>query len=125
MPRLALLALAAIACSVTVAVGLTSAATTQTRSLRADADGAFRFNKKTLTVSPGRVKIVMTNPSSSGDQHAIAVEGQGRLTKTAGRRTPARSRPSPSPCARAGRMRSIAPVGSHESLGMKGKIRVS
>jgi uncharacterized cupredoxin-like copper-binding protein len=48
-----------------------------TLSLKADAGGALKFNKKSLSAPHGRVTIVMTNPSGSGLKHGIAVEGKG------------------------------------------------
>ena len=124
MHRLVLLAVAAVACSVTVAVGLTSAATTQTRTLKADAGGAFKFNKTTLRVSAGKLKVIMRNPSTSGLSHAIAVEGKG-IDKD-GKTVSPGGTSTVTVTLRKGRTYEFyCPVGSHESLGMKGKIRVS
>ena len=66
----------------------------------------------------------MTNPSSSGDQHAIAVEGRG--VDKDGRTADPGEKSTVTVTLRAGRTYAFyCPVGSHESLGMKGKIRVS
>jgi len=45
--------------------------------LSADPGGALRFTQSKLTAKPGTVTLVMKNPSSSGVQHGIAVEGNG------------------------------------------------
>jgi uncharacterized cupredoxin-like copper-binding protein len=62
----------------------TSAATTQpasgggqTEKLSADPNGALKFTQTSLTAKAGKVTFQMTNPSSSGIQHGIAVEGNG------------------------------------------------
>jgi uncharacterized cupredoxin-like copper-binding protein len=44
-------------------------------SLEADPSGQLRFNKKTLQSKPGKVTIVMTNPSPLS--HSVAIEGSG------------------------------------------------
>lgn len=50
----------------------------QTVKLSADSGGRLAFDKTTLTVTkPGTVTLVMTNPSSSGLRHGIAMEGNG------------------------------------------------
>ena len=124
MHRLALLAVAAVACSVTVAVGLTSAATTQTRTLKADAGGAFKFNKKTLFVRAGKVKIVMRNPSTSGLPHAIAVEGKG-LDKDGKTVSPGHTSTVTVTLRKGRTYEFYCPVDSHKARGMEGKIKVS
>jgi plastocyanin len=61
----------------------TSASTTsssgagQTLQLSADPNGALKFDHTSLTAKAGKVSVVMTNPSSSGVQHGIAIEGNG------------------------------------------------
>jgi plastocyanin len=123
MHRLALLLAATVACAVTVAVGLTSAATTQTRTLKADAGGAFKFNKKTLTAAPGRVRIVMTNPSGSGKPHAIAIEGKG-IDKDGAVASPGHTS-SVTATLKRGTYEFYCPVDSHKAKGMRGTIKVS
>jgi uncharacterized cupredoxin-like copper-binding protein len=49
----------------------------QTVKLSADPNGALRFNTSTLQAKAGTVTVEMSNPSSSGLQHGIAVEGHG------------------------------------------------
>ena len=47
-------------------------------SLSADPGGQLRFTKTKLTLAkPGTVTLRMTNPSSAGMDHGIAVEGNG------------------------------------------------
>ena len=49
----------------------------QTEKLSADPSGALKFTQTSLTAKSGTVTLQMTNPSSSGVEHAIAVEGNG------------------------------------------------
>ena len=53
------------------------AARATTLRLTADPHGALRFNTKRLTARAGRVQIILTNPSSSGMPHGIAIKGHG------------------------------------------------
>jgi len=46
-------------------------------SLSADPNGALKFTQTSLTAKAGKVTIQMSDPSSSGIQHGIAVEGNG------------------------------------------------
>ena len=122
-PRIALLAAATVALSVTVAVGLTSAATTQTRTLSASSTGKLAFTKKTLRASHGRVKVVMTNPSSSGLRHGIAVEGHGidrdgKIVSPGGKSTVTVT-------LKRGTYEFYCPVKGHKAAGMEGTIKVS
>jgi plastocyanin len=43
----------------------------------ADPGGQLRFNPSTLTAAPGKVTLVMTNPSSAGMEHGVAIDGNG------------------------------------------------
>ena len=43
----------------------------------ADPNGALKFNTTKLTAQAGTVTIVMDNPASSGNEHGIAVSGNG------------------------------------------------
>ncbi len=87
------LVVAAVAIIVAVSGGSTSKASTPASStatstppagrgevlkLSADPGGQLRFTTSTLTAAkPGKVTLVMTNPSSAGMEHAIAIEGNG------------------------------------------------
>ena len=53
--------------------GVHEAATT-TRNLAADPGGDLTFTKTRLTAKPGRVTLVMKNPSSSGLPHGIGIK---------------------------------------------------
>jgi uncharacterized cupredoxin-like copper-binding protein len=56
----------------------TPAAKGKVLSLSADPGGQLRFTKTKLTLAkPGTVTLRMTNPSSAGMDHGIAVEGNG------------------------------------------------
>lgn len=68
---------AAPAASTTAPAASAGAASAVTVSLAADANGALAFDTSTLSAKAGKVTIVMTNPSTSGMPHAIAVEGNG------------------------------------------------
>ena len=46
--------------------------------LSADPGGQLRFTKSALTAAkPGKITLIMTNPSSAGMDHGIAVDGNG------------------------------------------------
>jgi plastocyanin len=45
--------------------------------LSADPNGALKFNTSSLQAKAGMVTVEMSNPSSSGVQHGIAIEGHG------------------------------------------------
>jgi uncharacterized cupredoxin-like copper-binding protein len=49
----------------------------QVLKLSADPGGQLRFTASTLTAKPGKVTLVMANPSSAGMEHGIAVDGNG------------------------------------------------
>jgi uncharacterized cupredoxin-like copper-binding protein len=121
--RAVLLTAATAACTVTVAVGLTSAATTQTRALRANPAGALSFNVKTIRVAHGKVRIVMTNPSTSGVHHGIAVEGKG-LDRDGAVVAPGR-KSTLTVTLKRGTYEFYCPVKGHKAAGMEGKIKVS
>ena len=49
----------------------------QTVKLSADPNGALKFAQTSLSAKSGSVTLDMSNPSSSGVEHGIAVEGNG------------------------------------------------
>jgi plastocyanin len=56
----------------------TPAAKGKVVALSADPGGQLRFTKSKLTLAkPGTVTLRMTNPSSAGMDHGIAIEGNG------------------------------------------------
>jgi uncharacterized cupredoxin-like copper-binding protein len=96
--RLSLLAIAPVAVALVIAgcggssssSGSTTATTTtksssttsatpsgQVIKLSADPGGQLRFTKSKLTAKPGKVTLVMDNPSSAGMDHGISIEGNG------------------------------------------------
>ena len=94
--RLSLLAIAPVAVALVIAGcgssnnGSTTATTTTKSSsstsstpsghvikLSADPGGQLRFTKSKLTAKPGKVTLVMDNPSSAGMDHGISIEGNG------------------------------------------------
>jgi uncharacterized cupredoxin-like copper-binding protein len=115
-------AIAALGIAVLPASGGARPAAT-TLKLKADAGGKLRFNKKTLRARHGTIKIVMTNPSSSGKPHAVAVEGHG-VDKDGNTAAPGKtSRVSVK--LKKGRYEFYCPVDGHKAGGMEGKLIVS
>jgi uncharacterized cupredoxin-like copper-binding protein len=49
----------------------------QTVKVSADPNGALKFTQTSLSAKSGSVTIDMNNPSSSGIEHGIAIEGNG------------------------------------------------
>jgi uncharacterized cupredoxin-like copper-binding protein len=49
----------------------------QTLHLKADADGGLYFEPRKLAGKAGAIRLVMTNPKSTGKEHGIAVKGNG------------------------------------------------
>jgi len=90
--------------------------------LRAAAGGDLKFNKKKLKAKAGRVRIVMTNPSTSGNKHGIEVSGHGTEKKGKvvgpGRKSRVTIRLKP------GRYVFFCPVPGHRAAGMKGTLVV-
>jgi uncharacterized cupredoxin-like copper-binding protein len=81
-----LFALAIAACGGSSSSSSTTAASTsstqpsgggQTIKTSADPNGALKFSQTSLSAKSGSVTIDMSNPSSSGTQHGIAIEGNG------------------------------------------------
>jgi plastocyanin len=94
----------------------------QKRTLRADANGALEFNKKTVNAKPGKATFTVVNPSGSGQQHALEVEGKGSEKKTAtigpGKKASVTIK------LKAGNYTFYCPVDGHRAAGMKGKVVV-
>jgi uncharacterized cupredoxin-like copper-binding protein len=81
-----LFALAIAACGGSSSSSSTTAASTsstqpsgggQTIKTSADPNGALKFAQTSLSAKSGSVTIDMSNPSSSGIEHGIAIEGNG------------------------------------------------
>jgi uncharacterized cupredoxin-like copper-binding protein len=140
LPRAALIGLGAVAL-VLVATGCgssnnsttTSAAESSTTTsaaaggqdlkLSADPNGALSFTNTQLSANAGNVTLTMTNPSSSGIEHGIAVEGNGvdqdgQIVQPGGTSTVTVSNLKP------GKYEFYCPFDSHKQQGMTGTLTV-
>lgn len=115
----ALVALAALAAGVLLAGALAAPAATVLK-ISANPKGALRYDKTTLRAKPGRVTIVMANPSTV--PHNVAIRGKdvrslGKVVLKGGTsRVTARLK--------AGRYVFYCSVPGHEPAGMKGILTV-
>ncbi|HEX2396566.1 MAG TPA: cupredoxin domain-containing protein [Solirubrobacteraceae bacterium] len=100
-----------------------SAGANQTLSLKADEDGGLYFEPKTLTAKTGSVKLVMSNPSSSGIQHGIAVEGNG-VDQDGPVVAPGKTS-TVTVTLKPGKYEFYCPFDGHKQQGMKGTLTVS
>jgi uncharacterized cupredoxin-like copper-binding protein len=117
-PRLLVLALA-VAAAVVVPAGALGASTAR---LSADAKGKLKFNTTRLTVSHGRVTLVMKNPGSSGIAHGIAIQGKGINNK--GKTVSPGGTSSVTATLKKGTYTFYCPVDGHKAAGMKGTLVV-
>jgi uncharacterized cupredoxin-like copper-binding protein len=120
--RLALVAVVVASLAVS-AVGVAKTKPPQKRTVQANPNGQLKFNKTTLTVKHGRVKLIMKNPKSSGLDHGIAIKGQG-LDKDGRIVAPGKSSSVTAKLSK-GTYTFYCPVLGHAKAGMKGKITVS
>ena len=92
----------------------------QTLKLIADAGGALKFDKSTLTAKAGKVTIVLDNPSSL--PHAVEVEGNGieEESDTIGKGETTKVTAT----VKAGEYEYYCPVDGHKAGGMEGKLTV-
>jgi uncharacterized cupredoxin-like copper-binding protein len=95
------------------------AAHAQTLKLSADPGGALRFTTTHLTAKAGTVKLVLTNPSSSGMPHGIAVQGHDSSPVVGPGKTT-----SVTMTLKKGSYTFICPVPGHAAAGMKGTLTV-
>lgn len=88
--------------------------------LSADPSGALKFDKTSLSAKPGKVTVVMDNPSDV--PHAVEVEGEGveEEGKTVGRGGVSEV----SVELQAGEYEYYCPVGNHKDAGMEGTLTV-
>ena len=105
------------------AAGVASSKPPQKRSLSANKNGELKFNKTKFTVKAGKVKLVMTNPKSSGQEHGIAVKGNG-LDKDGRIVAPGKTSTVTVSLKKGKTYTFYCPVPGHAALGMKGKITV-
>lgn len=92
----------------------------QTLKLSADPGGALEFDKSTLTAQPGKVTIVMDNPSDL--PHAVEIEGSG--VEVAGETVGKGGVSKASADLKAGEYEYYCPVGNHKDAGMEGTLTV-
>jgi uncharacterized cupredoxin-like copper-binding protein len=128
-PRLSLPLLAVGAAAVIAGCGSASAYTApaantasahvQTVKLSADPHGALRFTTSHLTAKAGTIKLVLTNPRSSGMAHGIAIQGHGS-SKVVGAGKTATLTVS----LKKGKYTFVCPVPGHAAAGMKGTLTV-
>jgi uncharacterized cupredoxin-like copper-binding protein len=109
---------AVVALGVTVPAGAATAPV-HTKTLSADPDGGLTFTKKKITVRHGTVKLVMTNPSSSGLQHGIAIvhHGKGKIVDP-GAKSSVKAKLAK------GTYTYYCPFPGHKAAGMKGRLTV-
>ncbi len=92
----------------------------QTLKLSADAGGALKFDKSSLTAKAGKVTIVLDNPSSL--PHAVDIEGNGieESSDTIGEGETTEVTAT----VEAGEYEYYCPVDGHEAGGMTGTLTV-
>jgi uncharacterized cupredoxin-like copper-binding protein len=91
----------------------------QTLTLVADPGGALEFDKTELTAKPGKVTIVMDNPSDV--PHAVEIEGNGVNAET---KTLTGGKADVTVDLEAGEYKFICPVDGHAAAGMEGSLTV-
>ncbi len=96
------------------------AASAKQLKLTADPGGALKFDKTSLATKPGKVTVVLDNPSSV--PHAIEVEGEGveEEGKTVGKGGVSKVTVD----LEAGEYEYYCPVGNHADAGMEGTLTV-
>jgi uncharacterized cupredoxin-like copper-binding protein len=114
--------LVAAAAAMLLARGSDAGAATsgKTLTLTADKSGKLKFDKSKLTVTHGKVTLVMKNPS--GLPHAIAVEGKG-IDKD-GKTVQKGGASKVTVTLKKGTYDFYCPVDGHRAGGMKGKLTV-
>jgi uncharacterized cupredoxin-like copper-binding protein len=93
-----------------------------TRTLKADPGGDLKYNKSKLSAPAGKVTVVMKNPSSSGSEHGLEIEGHG-VEKRGKIVQPGKST-SVTVKLKPGKYDYYCPVTGHKAAGMKGKLTV-
>lgn len=93
----------------------------QTIKISADPGGALKFDKSSLTAAPGKVTIVMDNPSDL--PHAVEIEGAG--VEVAGDTVMKGGVSKASAEVKAGEYEFYCPVGNHKDAGMEGTLTVN
>ena len=88
--------------------------------LSADPSGALKFDKTSLSAKPGKVTIVMDNPSDV--PHAVEIEGEG--VEEEGETVGKGGASKVSADLKAGEYEFYCPVGNHADAGMEGTLTV-
>ena len=94
----------------------------QVLTLSADPGGQLRFDKSNLEARPGKVTLKMTNPTSAGMDHAIAVKGNG--VDSDGQSVAPGGTSTVTVTLKKGTYEFFCPVPGHEQAGMKGTLTV-
>ena len=92
----------------------------QTIRISADPGGALAFDKTSLSATPGKVTIVMDNPSDL--PHAVEIEGNG--VEVVGDTVMKGGMSKASADVEAGEYEYYCPVGNHKDAGMEGTLTV-
>ena len=92
----------------------------QTLKITADPGGALKFDKSSLTAEPGKVTIVMDNPSDL--PHAVNIEGMG--VEAEGEVVEKGGVSKASAEVEAGTYEFYCPVDGHRQAGMEGTLTV-
>ncbi len=95
----------------------------QTLKLTANPNGQLTFNTKSLSAKSGKVTLQMSNPSSSGLMHGIAVEGNG--VDQDGQIVSPGSTSTLSVNLKPGTYEFYCPYDGHKQAGMEGNLKVS
>lgn len=106
----------------TTTTSTTSAAGASTVALSADPGGALSFTTTSATAKPGKVTILMKNPSSSGVQHGIGIQGNG-LDKDGPIVAPGKTA-TLTVSLKAGKYQFYCPFDGHKAQGMTGTLTV-
>jgi uncharacterized cupredoxin-like copper-binding protein len=101
----------------------TSAATGHKLKLKADSDGGYYFEPRKLKSKAGAATLVMNNPSSTGKEHGIAIEGNG--VDKDGQIVSPGSTSTVSVKLKPGKYEFYCPVPGHKAKGMEGTLVVS
>ncbi len=99
------------------------ASSTQILNLSAKGHMVLRFTTSELRAHPGRVTLVMHNPSDSGMSHGIALSGHG-VRKIGPIVGPGHTSQVTATVKR-GSYTFFCPVPGHEAAGMRGTLKVS
>jgi uncharacterized cupredoxin-like copper-binding protein len=94
----------------------------QTLKLTANPSGALSFNTSSLSATAGKVTLQMSNPSSTGTMHGIAVEGNG--VDQDGQIVNPGSTSTLTVDLKPGKYEFYCPFDGHKQAGMEGTLKV-